>query len=58
MHISERGLADLIADEGEVLVIAVRVPVDALTEVVFPNVRGGVVRGTFASGERESGEKS
>lgn len=35
---------------GETLVIPVRVPVDSLVEVVFPNVAGGTVVGTFASG--------
>ena len=35
---------------GEIILIPVRVPNDALTEVIFPNKVGEMVRATFASG--------
>ncbi|MBC7808734.1 MAG: Ig-like domain-containing protein [Akkermansiaceae bacterium] len=35
---------------GEIILIPVWVPADALTQVVFPNKKGGFVKATFASG--------
>ncbi len=52
----DTGKATLLSDRfspngaGEVILIPVRVPTDALTEVIFPNTSGGFVKATFASG--------